>query len=307
MSTYPPRWKNPHRPYAYRSKVPSITAVIDAMGGKKLEWGASKETSREAILNAEKYAGMDPDEAIETLRRHFKGVWDGRAAMGTLVHAVNEAWCHGEEADVEALVHEYATVGGPASPGRKPSPVRIWQGHEARVIEEANGYIDGLERFWQDFQPQTIATEEVVRTIDKGGHSFIGTRDWVATLNGFDGPVIIEAKTTAQQLDEKSKPGDDLYLDSWRLQLAAQRGAKEIVHYDDKGNEVATYPNYPVSACAVLHLRGSGHYQFIEVRAAGDELAHFLRLIDIKRWLDKGCKEPAPIDRTIYLAMEEVA
>jgi len=223
------------------------------------------------VLHPHKYSHMSDDAAIDRIRRHFRGIWDSRAAIGTLVHSVNQAWTWGEEVDIAAEVNRMAYADKGA--------VRLWQGYEPQVVERVGPYVDGLKAFWADFRPSTVATEEVIRTPD----SYIGQRDWVATIAGRR--MLIEIKTTAQQ-----DPAKGLYWDSWRLQLAAQRYALEIVTYDDQGVEVGTHPNYSVDAACVLHLRGDGDYRCYEVQAGLEELGHFLRLVDLRSWLvGSGC------------------
>ena len=204
-----------------------------------------------------------------------------------------------EVADPDALVAALAH-GDTGNP-----PVAIWQGKERFVADEAMGYLDGLEAFWNDFQPQTIGTEEIVRYDDKN-HGYIGTRDWTCELAGHEGVWLLDLKTTAKQQDP-DKPDAGLYFDKFRLQLAAYRMAKEIVRFDESGEIVESWPNYPVAHCGIVHLRGDGKYQLFEVQAGGDEWATFLRQIDLHRWSTSGWKKPAAVDLTIYKATKDEA
>jgi hypothetical protein len=248
------RHRNGHRPYARkRNGPPSVTTILDAMATPGLEWGSAKETALFAVHHQDEWTHLDPDVAVNKLRRHFRGVWDGRADVGTAVHHINEAWTWGEDADVPP---------------------------------ELVGYVDGLERFWRDFQPETVATEEVVRYPD-GNLSYIGQRDWVADLGG--DRWLLDIKTTAQQDADKG-----VYPDSWRLQLAAYRWATEIVLYDEKNKEVGTVPNYPVDRCGVIHLRGDGDYTLYELQAGKAEWERFLQLRRVWTWVNKEASVPAP-------------
>lgn len=298
MTAFPPRWKNPHRPYARkRGGPPSVTTVLNALGmGEGLKWAAAKLTAEFAVDFQEEWTRLDRDAAVDRVYRHHAGIWDARAEMGTIVHAVAEAYSYGEEVDPEQLVHEAAN--------RDKRPVRTWQGRERFVVAELDGYLDALDAFWGEYQPQVIGTEEVVRHNDKGGHSYVGQRDLTAILRGLDGVTQIDLKSTAKDVDEKN-PHAGLYFEKNRLQHAAYRQAEVIEHWDDAGNVVATFKAYPVARCAVVALRPDGSYQLLEVQAAGDEWGHFLRLIDLWRWQTKGCKEPAPVEHTPMLATNE--
>lgn len=269
-----------HRPYARKRKGPvSITTALGVLN-TPLEWGASKEAAIFATKHRSELARLSDDDAIDRIRRHFRGVWDGRAAVGTVVHAVNEAWTWGETADLSELVTAAAHADRYA--------VKIWQGHEEETIASVGTYVDGLAAFWGDFAPVTLATEEVVRDSEA---PYIGQRDWVVESRGRR--LLVEIKTTAQQDADKG-----LYWDTWRLQLAAQRFAPEIVAYDAKGTEQRTYPNYPVDAACVLHLRGDGGYHLYEVQAGPDEHAQFLALVAMHGWLNGPGKNAPVVDLT---------
>lgn len=298
--SYPPRHKNPHRPYARkRGGPPSVTTVLGSMGtGDGLKWAACKLTAEFAVDFQEHWTQLGRDAAVDKLYRWHQGIWDGRAEMGTLVHAVSEAYSYGEEVDPEQLVFEAAN--------RERRPVRQWQGRERFVVAEFEGYLDGLDQFWRDFEPDVVGTEEVVRHVDKGGHAYIGQRDLSVRLKGLEGVTLVDLKCTAKEADP-ANPFAGLFFEKFRLQGAAYRGAEEIVQYDDDGNETATFPAYPIARFCVLSMRGDGGYDLIECRAGGDELAHFYRLIDVWRWTTKGCKEPVPVSLKPLLAAKEVA
>jgi hypothetical protein len=217
------------------------------------------------------------------------------AERGTIVHAVNEAWSAGQEVDIAELVY--------AATSRDKQPVTQWQGREDFIVRDIDAYVDALERFWVDYQPQTVGSEEVVIHDDRS-HSFCGQRDWTVRLRGVDGTTLVDLKS----IDKESTPRDPIkgiYMDKYRLQLAAYRGAKQLATFDADGVEVSRTDNYPIAQCCVLALRSDGTYQLVEVRAGGDEFAHFLRLVDMHHWITKGCKQPPPVDRTIYSATAE--
>lgn len=277
------------RPYARkRGGPPSVTTVIDSMNKAGLPWGAAKETAVYVVHHLDDVAALvgehGPEYAADVLRRHHRGVWDGKADIGTLVHAVNEAWCAGEVAELDRIAAELKA----AKSVKAADPLLL--------AAQAGPYVDGLERFWDDCQPETLATEYVVRHNGKGVE-YVGTADWLAVLHGDavperlrGRPVLLDLKTTAEQDVQKG-----LYADSWRLQLAALRLADEVVLYDGEGNEVGTGPMPQVDWCGVVHMRGEGHYDLIELQAAGDEKGYFIRLRTIWEWMNKASKVPAAV------------
>lgn len=262
----------PHRPYSrIRGKRErSVTEIIELKGIPALPWAAAKVTGEFAYDYPEKWKDLPRDEAVEVLRKHHRGIWDSRAAIGTACHTVMEAWDAGETVDLYEIVCDLAA---------KEYTARTWQGIEDLIVERITPYVDGLERWWNDWEPHGGTTEECVRTPG----IYIGQRDrWNVTMRGKKWGV--DLKCTAQQDSEKG-----VYGDSWTLQLAAYRHAEECVEYDWDENgkivEVGTYPNEPVDATAIIHLRGDQSYTLFEVPT--DETAHqaFLTLAHFNTWL----------------------
>jgi hypothetical protein len=263
----------PSRPYARIKSEPSVTTIIGELNKPGLEWGASKEAAMFAVYNQADWAGLDIPAAVDLIRKHFKGVWDGRAAMGTIVHAVNEAWIAGESPNVEMMV--------------KDTPSFAHQVDEK--VAEANRYVDGLERFWNDWSPSEFQSEDVVRQPGQ----YIGTRDLFGRLRGRT--TLLDLKSTAQQ--EASK---GIYGPEWSLQLAAYNHATEIVTYkrDDKGKVVPdnVSENEPAEFCRIVHLRGDGNYTLFDVDAGPDQYDAFLQLLHLHLWR-KSCPAPKPLHR----------
>lgn len=263
------------RPYA-RSGLSSVTTLCDQIAKHQLEWGASKEAALFAVHHQRDWRDLDPQDAVERIRTHFRGVWDSSADVGTLVHSVNEAWLAGREwnaADVDlSTLH-----------------VKSEQSLAA-LIDRMPPYVAGLAAFWDECQPDSIATEIVVRNKDAG---YVGTADWIARINGES--YLLDIKTTSQM-----DPDKGVYLDSWRPQLAMYQRATEVVHYHGK-TEVAAWPledcfERPAKA-AILHLRGDDGYQLIECDTQApimDELIASLKVMH--RWsLKGGHATPPPV------------
>lgn len=262
------------RPYSrLRDQPPSVTTILNEMSKDGLQWGSAKEAALFAVFEQDQWRHLEDKDAVDLIRKHFRGVWDNRAMVGTVTHSVMESWIHGDTIDVEVLCRNVPT----------------WENVLAERITEVMLYVDGLEQFWLDWQPTDIKAEEIVREPGQ----YIGTRDIVATLK--DGQRwLLDTKTTGEKNPEKG-----IYVDSWSAQLAPYRFASEIVTFarNAKGRPevVSVKPNEPVDCCGVIHLRGDGRYELIPIEAGPAELDIFNALRDIYLWR-KGLKTPRPME-----------
>lgn len=267
------RRRTPARPYAKQRTYPSVTTVIGVMDKPGLRWGTAKETALFAYFQRDEWEQLGEADAIERIRKHHDVLWSARAGIGTLLHSVNEAWSWDEDADLPELIDAM---------DRKP---KLWQGRTDVAIADVQPYVDGLEKFWNDWQPDTIATEEVVRLPDKQV-GYIGQCDWRAVLGG--SVWRLDLKTTA-----KSEGDIKPYTDSWRPQLAAYDRAPEIVYYTPEGVEDGTAPNERAERFGIIHLRGDGDYSLIEVDAGDDAYEAFTAMRQVYDWT-KSHTRPTP-------------
>lgn len=275
------------RPYSRKRKSVSVTTLVDKLPKDGLMWGAAKESAIFAVEHQAAWRDLDRDEAIDRIRTHFRGVWDSSADVGTLCHALNEHWIDGLTIDFDDPKHR----------------TRLHKAKDddalyKQLLDRLPPYADGLSRFWEYAQPQTIATEVVLRTGD-----VIGTADWIAQLPGltdnvrfFDSDVwILDIKTTSE-LD----PDKGMYPDAWRPQLFMYQHADEVVHFHGT-DEVAAWPLedcFPrPNRAGILHMRGDGLYQLIEVDTTSPILAELVEALKVvHRWgLTGGYKTPAPV------------
>ncbi|HEX7355270.1 MAG TPA: PD-(D/E)XK nuclease family protein [Mycobacteriales bacterium] len=262
-----------------------MTEIIGYKAVPGLPWGAAKETALYAVNSFDEWRDLLDDAATDVLRLRHRAVWDSHASIGTALHAVNEAWDAGTEVDLDALVCDMAD---------SDKQAKLWQGHEAETVDRLEGYVDGLEKFWNVHRPIERRCEECVRT----PNVYVGQRDMVATINwrGAKSRVLLDIKTTHEQDPEKA-----VYHDSWALQLAAYRYAEECVGYalNDAGKVVETgaWENDPVDACAVIHLRGDGGFTLYEVAADEDAYQAFLALASFGRW-DRALKAPRTVEES---------
>lgn len=255
-----------HRPYAKDPNAPpSVTQVIGTLDKPGLSWGAARETANFAVHHQTRWVDLPVPDAVTTLYRHHKGVWDHRALVGSALHEINAQWCAGHTVSLRAVVEDI----------RQRSP--LWRKVPVQdLYDEMVPMAQGLSRWWRLAKPEPMSWEEVVR-YPVPGLSYIGTLDWRARINGQ--PLILDLKTTGSR-----KHGQGKYWDSWRLQLAAYRYALESVLYDDKGEEAAYCPLPPVSGAAIIHLYVDGHVEFHPVKAGPAEHAVFLSLRKVYGW-----------------------
>lgn len=268
------------RPYS-RKKTPSITTIIGVMDKPGLSWGAAKETAIFAIQHQDEWSRLEYDDALERLRKHHRGVWDASALVGTMCHAVAEAWSYGREWEAPDDLDD-------------------------ALFDRMGGYVEGLEAFFADAKPQVIATELVVR-----GHCddpadppndertlepqwpYIGTADWICQIG--DDVWLLDIKTTSN-LDESK----EFYTKEWRLQLGAYRWAEEIVHFHGT-EQVAAWPFEECvprpTRTGIVHMRGNGGYQLIELDTSIERVFPPLRACaEIHQWgLTGGHASPPPV------------
>lgn len=263
-----------HRPYAQRgarltSKEPSVTTIISSMVHKPgLSYAAARETALFAVLHPDRWTHLSDAGAVDVLRRHYVGIWDSRAAMGSLIHGVNEAYCAGEEVDLDRLI---------AKTMEEDPGARLWPEHyTGDPTEAALGYVLGLEKWWHDFQPTHVQSEVVVRWPGL----FIGQTDLRCTC--LDSDFLFDLKTTSKQ-DE----GSGMYGREWALQLGGYGMAKESVGYElepaktKSGYRVveASIGTWtPPERYGIIHLRGDEDYTAYEIDVTRDVRRTFLRM-----------------------------
>lgn len=259
----------PPRPYALvEGSEPSVTTILEAMLAKPgMAWAAARETAKFMDLHRS-WEQWDPSWRISKLGRHHRGVWDGRAAVGTAVHRVNQSWVAGVEVDLGDLVEELAA---------EEPKAREWRGRTDEAVDILTPYVDALERFWDDFTPVASQAEGVVRMPGV----YIGTWDWTCALS--DAYCLLDIKTTANETD-----GKGLYADSWTLQLAALAHAPESVTYRMEQGlpvEASTEPWTQPEQTMILHLRSTGRYDLYRLRADKDAHDNFHALALIYQYL----------------------
>jgi hypothetical protein len=269
-----------HRPYA-NSGLPSVTQVLSLLSAPGLPWGAARETAKYAVHHLDQWRDLRPEDAVDTLYRHHRGVWDHRALLGTALHQINAEWCQGHTVKVIDVIQEL----------RHSS--RLWrQKPETDIYRDLLPMADGLARVWERLKPETLSWEQCVRYRNPIalGLDYVGTTDWRAVLDGE--PFLLDLKTTGN-----TKLGAGKYWDQWRLQLAAYRYCTEAVVYDCLvETDILELP--PVAGCVIVHLYGDGEFQVDGIQAGPAEHEIFLALRKAYGWRKDAEKSPgrnAPI------------
>jgi hypothetical protein len=268
---------------AVANRLPSVTQIIGTLSKEGLPWAAARETALFAVNHRDQIEHLDPPEQVERLRRHHRGIWDHRAAMGTACHTVNETWARGETIDLLELVE------------KMKADTRVWADRPTEELAaDLDVMVGGLEKAWHSLRPKTVSAEDVVRYLHPE-LGYIGQSDWRAVIDGKT--WLIDLKTTAE-LD----PTKAFYFTDWRLQLAAYRFCTERVHYNTervhrpyaKGLvETATSELPPVDGCAVLQVRANEEWAFIPVEAGRAEHDLFLSLRRVYSWVNGSGKKAA--------------
>jgi hypothetical protein len=142
---------------------PSVTTVLGTVGkGDALKHWAALEVAKYAVKNRETWQNLDPQAAVDLLKREPLRFLDRAASRGTDVHALAETY---------------------AKTGTMPD-----------YANEIGGYVDALLAFFKQHQPEPVLVEATVFDSEVG---FAGSFDMVCKLPALgDGLVILDYKTS---------------------------------------------------------------------------------------------------------------
>lgn len=169
---------------------------------------------------------------------NYREEWKAKGERGTRIHGHCEAFLRGEEID---------------------------------QLDEDAGFVDALEKFMADHDPEVIHLEEIVLS-DKG---YGGRFDMIVSPR--TGPyagqtLLVDLKTGRKYPVEVS------------MQLAAYRYADGIARYDEDGALAGVEPLPSVDLCAGLYVAEDGNYDLTPYPA--DEMAYatFCALLRAHKW-----------------------
>lgn len=232
--------------------APSVTAISGMVGaGAALVWGATKVCAHAAVYRRAEWEAMSDEDAYHWLRKLHDGEWKAKSARGTAIHDMAHQWALGRDIDCPP---------------------------------DCNGYLDALERFYVDHQPEWLHCERTV-IYDKPGRETAGTFDAAGVLK--DGRCWL--------LDWKS---GKRYPAAVILQMSGYRYATEMAVVDEIGQFIDTEPMFEVDACGVVYLHSDGTYELLELPVSRATHAVFLALRDVWAWQQEAeawlKRNPAP-------------
>jgi hypothetical protein len=139
---------------------PSVTTILGQIGkGDALKWWAAGEVAKYAVEMRNTWLELDPQAAIDLLKREPLRSLNRAADRGT---------------DVHAIADRYAKTG------------------EIGEITQHNGYVEALTRFFREHQPLPVLAEYTVF-----GDGYAGSFDMVCRLPALDNQLaVLDYKTS---------------------------------------------------------------------------------------------------------------
>ena len=174
---------------------------------------------------------------------NYRKEWDAKAERGTRVHTHMERWLVGDE--VEALPDE-------------------------------EGYLDGIEAFINDYDPQVVMQEAIVLSDEGYGGRFDLLADLRDPETGVRVCWLLDLKTGKQYAVEHT------------LQLAGYRYGDFIAAYDSDGNLLPREECQPVpevDKVGCLYVSDDGTYEIVEYPANEEAHRQFLNLLAVHQWV----------------------
>ena len=250
-----------HRPYArLRDGVPSVTTVSSSLDtsdrGRAFAWSASLIAADMGVHHTDQWWNLPNHpcdhtprglcQACRFIRSEFDRKWKAKMALGGHIHHLALSWAKGEDADIDATTEPY---------------------------------MDALQSFYEQEEPEFLYLERTVRS-DAGGANamYRGQFDFIAKTNPLGHTGLWDIKTGG------------FYPVEQTLQLAAYRHANWLTIWDGR-QEIKDKPMPYVDHAGVLMLRDDGSYELIELPADLRAYHRFTGLLlswqwakDIEKW-----------------------
>jgi len=195
-------------------QYPSVTTVLNVVGkGDALKHWAAKIVATYAVEQKDTWLQLDNEAAIDLLKREPMRSLDRASNRGTDVHAIAES---------------YSRTG----------TLPVW-------ADALGGYIEALQSFFTEHQPQPVMIEQTVFNDEIG---YAGSFDMVCRLPAFgDALVILDYKTSKAIYPEVG------------AQLAAYAHATTCI--DDTGKDT---PMPKIDRGVAVRFAADGVYEVIE-------------------------------------------
>ena len=247
-----------HRPYARkRNGVPSVTqvaAMLDNGRARSFSWAAAGIAATHAVHHSQEWYRLptancnhQPDGfcvACRYLRSQFDREWKAKANLGTHVHHLALQWARGEEAEQDATT--------------KP-------------------YLDGLERFYFDYQPEWLFLEHTL-----AGDVFYGTGQHEQCFH-YRGSFDFIARTRIAGVVMGDIKTSGLHPQEQTLQLAGYASADWITDWLD-GQEIQITRMPDLDAAGCLFLTGDGDYRMVWLPVDSPAVGAFGDLVRLHHW-----------------------
>lgn len=264
-----------HRPYArLRDGLPSASTVAGCLDAgdkaRAFSWSAALIAATTAVHETDRWWNLpthldngrpcahqpwiDGEDGKESglcrccrfIRSEFDRVWRAKANLGSHIHHLALSWAKGENVETD--------------PTTEP-------------------YMDALEKFYLEHQPDFHALERTVRYADELGRDYRGQFDFIAYLNyGYN-----TARTGLWDIKTGS-----FHPVEQTLQLAGYRYATWLTdwEYPEKGSshEYHTGDMPVVDEAGILMLHDTGEYELIALPADRAAFKVFLGLREDWAW-----------------------
>lgn len=141
------------------------------------------------------------------------------------------------------------------------------RGEAIDCLPEDMGYVDAVEKFLVDSQPEVIALEQIVLS----SRGYGGRFDMIVRFT--DGTVwLLDLKTGKEYPVEHT------------LQLSAYRYADGLADYDEAGSLTGLRPMPSIDKCGCLYAHGDGTYDLVEYPAHEWAFESFCALLSARQW-----------------------
>lgn len=227
--------KSHHYQDADGRRVPGVTTLIGGGIPKPalINW-AGKATAEYAADHWDELEAMSPSGRINTLSKCRYFITDAAKDRGTEVHALAERLARGEEVDVPDAIA---------------------------------GHVESCVAFLDEWEPQVIALEATVFSVEYG---YAGTLDGIFYFPTLDQTLVIDYKTNRTGIFGETA-----------VQLAAYRYAEHYV-----GADGAQHPMPATDGAAAIHIRADG-YSLIPVTAGPSQLETLRHAAAVRAFCDE--------------------